>query len=72
MPSVQQRLINRVEGSRSSSRGDGRLSLKYDDPICKICRHDKIVLDDKGGLLRVKNESVSFFIIKKVREAVTP
>jgi hypothetical protein len=47
-------------GLRSSSRGDGRLSLKYDDPICEICRHDKIVLDDKGSFLRVENESVSF------------
>lgn len=37
---------------------DGRLPLENDDTISKICGHDKVMLDDEGGLLGVHDESL--------------
>ena len=33
------------------------MAFEYNDTISKICCHNEIVLDDKGSLLRMKDES---------------
>lgn len=34
------------------------LALEHDYTVCKICRHNEVVLDDERGLLCMKNEAL--------------
>jgi hypothetical protein len=47
------------KGVRGCSCGDRRLTLKYNDSICEIRCHYKVVFDDKSGLFRVEDEPAS-------------
>lgn len=43
------------------SSGNGGLAFKHDDAVCKVSRHDEIVLDDERRLLCVQDEALDDF-----------
>ena len=45
--------------ARRGGRGNSWLAFEDNNSVCKVSRHDEVVLDYKGRLFRVKDKSTT-------------